>query len=118
MLPASSKKNQTYSNNKQKQSHTTNPSASKRYYLIKRTERISLTKARTRQLEQKVDLQEKFLIVPKNTNSLLEKEVVDLQQYQRRARNVVDGIKPGMNKGKRKSDQGKRAERFCLKSRF
>ena len=33
-------------------------------------------------------------MVAKSSNSLLKKEVDDLQQYQRRARIVVDGIKP------------------------
>ena len=37
---------------------------------------------------------ESSLIVAKNTNSLLEKEVDDLQQYQRQACIVIDGIKP------------------------
>ena len=39
MPPASSKKYQTNPNNKQKQSHTTTPSASKWYYWIKRTKK-------------------------------------------------------------------------------
>ena len=87
MPPASSKKNQTNTNNRQKQSHTTTTSASKTPNKHDSTEsnkekRISLLKARIRQLEQKVELLESSLIVAKNTNSLLEKEVDDLQQYQ------------------------------------
>ena len=54
---------------------------------------ISLLEARTRQLQQKVELLESSLIVAKNTNSLLEKQVDDLQQYQRPACIIVDRIK-------------------------
>ena len=41
-----------------------------------------------------MELLESSLIVAKNINSLLEKEVDDLQQYQLQACIVVDGIKP------------------------
>ena len=40
---------------------------------------------------------ESTLIIAQNTNTLLEKEVDDLHQYQRRACIVVDGIQPEDN---------------------
>ena len=86
------------SNNRQKQSHTTTPSATKRPNKRDSTEpnaekRICLLEARIGQLKQKVELLESSLIVAKNINSLLEKEADDLQQYQLQACIVVDGIK-------------------------
>ena len=60
--------------------------------------KISLLEARIRQLEQKVELLESSLIVAKNTNLLLEKEVDNLQQYQRRACIVIDEVNPADGK--------------------
>ena len=99
MLPAFSKKNQTNSNNRQKQSRTTTPSTPKTPNKNDSTKsskenRISLLEARIRQLEQKVELLESSLIVAKNTNPLLKKQVDHLQHtYQQRACIDVDGIK-------------------------
>ena len=56
--------------------------------------KISLLEAGTRQLELRVELLKSSLIVAKSINSLLEKEVDDLQQYQRRACFVANRIRP------------------------
>ena len=59
--------------------------------------KIQLLEERTIQLEKKVEMLESTLIIAQNTNTLLEKEVDDLHQYQRRACIVVDGIQPEDN---------------------
>ena len=59
--------------------------------------KIQLLEERIIQLEKKVEMLESTLIIAQNTNTLLEKEVDDLHQYQRRACIVVDGIQPEDN---------------------
>ena len=59
--------------------------------------KIQLLEDRIIQLEKKVEMLESSLIIAQNTNTLLEKEVDDLHQYQRRACIVVDGIQPEDN---------------------
>ena len=49
---------------------------------------------RTEKLEDKVAELESELIVTRNVNKLLSREVDDLQQYQRRACVILDGITP------------------------
>ena len=59
--------------------------------------KIQLLEERIIQLEKKVEMLESTLIIAQNTNTLLEKEVDDLHQYQQRACIVVDGIQPEDN---------------------
>ena len=59
--------------------------------------KIQLLEERIIQLEKKVEMLESTLIIAQNTNTLPEKEVDDLHQYQRRACIVVDGIQPEDN---------------------
>ena len=59
--------------------------------------KIQLLEERIIQLEKEVEMLESTLTIAQNTNTLLEKEVDDLHQYQRRACIVVDGIQPEDN---------------------
>ena len=59
--------------------------------------KIQLLEERIIQLEKKAEMLQSTLIIAQNTNTLLEKEVDELHQCQRRACIAVDGIQPEDN---------------------
>ena len=93
MPPSSSKKNHTPTKDRSRvtQQHHQHHKHQINMIIPNQTKKkkTSLLEARIRQLEQEVKLLESFLIVAKNTNSLLEKEEDNLQQYQQRICTIV-----------------------------
>ena len=93
MPPSSSKKNHTPTKDRSRvtQQHHQHHKHQINMIIPNQTKKkkTSLLEARIRQLELEVKLLESFLIVAKNTNSLLEKEEDNLQQYQQRIYTIV-----------------------------